>query len=139
MTSSSLIPPSDPPVTPTAEGGPPFGGLDAPKPAWHLANCYRDEMGQPFLDPDERDAWAVAHAEATGHVVHLTVESPTGDMGVVADLHLAVAIRCFPGSVWRWCCPAESCRGRDGAPKWNGPFPTGQVALASWRGHGARW
>jgi hypothetical protein len=138
MTSSSPFPSSDPPATPATEGGPPYDELDPPKPVWHLANCYRDEMGEPFRDPDERDAWALTHAEATGHVVHLAVETPVGDPGMASDLHLAVAIRCFPGSVWRWCCPAESCCAQDGAPKWNGPYPTGQVALASWRGHGTK-
>lgn len=102
---------------------------------WYLATCHRcgADLAEPFRDLVERDEWAVKHAESTGHVVYLGVE---GD-----DLaaHEAASLRYFAyGAVWRWACLASSCAVRASGPiRWNGPYDSGQLALAAWREHGA--
>jgi hypothetical protein len=116
--------------------------VDEPRidlPVWFLAECHRcgQDLAQPFRDETERDGWALDHAESTGHLVHLTAEWQDHPAAEPAPAHLAAMIRCFPGSVWRWLCPSAACAARkDGTPRWNGPYGTGQLALASWRAHG---
>lgn len=42
---------------------------------WYLATCVEcGDMVQPFRYPDERNWWADAHEEATGHHVKRSVE-----------------------------------------------------------------
>lgn len=96
---------------------------------WYLATCHRccgSDVAQPFMDLVERDEWAVKHAEHTGHVVHLSIDNePT-------DGHHAMLLRYFAhGAAWRWMCPSPTCS------RWNGPYDSGQLALAAWRSHGA--
>ena len=94
---------------------------------WYLATCHRcgPDLAQPFTDLVERDEWAVKHAESSGHVVHLSID------GEATDGHHAMLLRYFAyGAFWRWMCPAPACS------RWNGPYDSGQLALASWRSHG---
>jgi hypothetical protein len=101
---------------------------------WFLATCHRcgPDLGQPFRDLVERDEWAIKHAESTGHVVYLGVE------GDDSAAHAASSLRYFAyGAIWRWACLAPSCAARASGPiRWNGPYDSGQLALASWRAHG---
>jgi hypothetical protein len=100
---------------------------------WYLATCHRcgPGLGQPFRDLVERDEWAIKHAESTGHVVYLGVE---GD----DTAHGSASLRYFAyGAIWRWACLAPSCAARASGPiRWNGPYDSGQLALAAWRAHG---
>ena len=43
---------------------------------WYLAVCLTCTplLPMPFIDRAERDEWAVAHRDGTGHAVHLTEE-----------------------------------------------------------------
>jgi len=99
---------------------------------WFLATCHRcgPDLAQPFFDDIARDGWAVKHAESTGHLVHLSVDGPAGP-------HSTALLRFFAhGSAWRWACPF--CAAGAGSVAWNGPFDTGQLALACWRAHAHR-
>lgn len=104
-------------------------------PVAFLASCHRCAPGlsEPFFDVVERDGWVVKHAESTGHLVHLGVDVDPGD-----GVHHAALLRFFAhGSMWRWAC--LSCADLDASVVgWNGPYDTGQSALASWRAHGRR-
>ncbi len=122
--------------TPVTGDQPPGGGLDVP---CHLAICHRcdPDLAQPFLDVDDRDAWACRHLADTGHTVMLTIQAPDTDdqheSAMAADLHLAVLLRVDDdGNGYRWLCPSKLCE------RWRGPYTTPQVALASWAAHSAK-
>ena len=105
---------------------------------WFLAACHRcdPDLAQPFGDETERDMWAIGHAKMSGHLVHLTAEWQDHPAAAYDAAHLAALLRCFDGDVWRWLCPSSDCAAHaDDRPRWNGPYGTGQVALASWRAH----
>ena len=105
---------------------------------WHLALCHRCEpdYAQPFTDDTERDSWAVAHVTATGHVVQVTTETTwqwqneSGKFG--AGDHETAMLRFEDPEGWGHLCTTKGCE------RWNGPYDSGQLALASFRGHTAK-
>ncbi len=108
---------------------------------WHIAECARcgaetgTDNGEPFADDGERNAWAVEHITATGHVVKLTMETRwwwLADSGLDLALpHQTAMLRLADGE-WRYLCTAKPCE------RWNGPYEAGQQALASFRAHTAK-
>ena len=95
--------------------------------AWFLALCAQcgDDLAQPFRDEDERDTWAAEHLTATGHVVRLAVDQ----FEDIVSLHLTAVIRRVGLGQFEFQCRADGCS------RWNGPYPTAQSAIASWRQH----
>jgi hypothetical protein len=93
---------------------------------WYLAACHRcaDDLGQPFATEDERDDWAAEHATATGHTVHVFAEAD----GTIMGEHTSGMVR-FTNGAGRFLCTRATCE------RWNGPYPSAQVALASFRDH----
>jgi hypothetical protein len=96
--------------------------------AWHLALCVRcdDDLSQPFRQEPDRDAWAAAHVAETGHVVRLVTDGLEG----FPSLHLVGIISRDQHGDFRYVCPADDCATSCG------PFPTAELAIASWRTHG---
>jgi hypothetical protein len=94
---------------------------------YFVATCHRcsPDLGEPFGTADERDAHAVGHALATGHVVHLTVEIDGEPLGE----HTSAVIEVDVTSGWYFTCTDPRCERR------NGKFDSGQLALASLRAH----
>lgn len=109
---------------------------------WHLALCHRCEpdFAQPFTDDTERDSWAVAHVAGTGHVVQVTTETTwtwqdvSGKSG--AGDHETAMLRFEDpegtSDGWFYLCTTKGCE------RWNGRYDSGQLALASFRGHTAK-
>lgn len=98
---------------------------------WYLALCIRcaegtvADRGQPFRDETERDTWAAKHLAGTGHAVRLLVDS----LGELPELHLSSVISRAAVGDFRYLCLAPSCSVS------NGPFPSPELAIASWRSH----
>ena len=107
---------------------------------WHIAECARcgaetgTDNGEPFADDGERNAWAVEHITATGHVVKLTMETRwwwLADSGLDLALPHQTAMLRLDDGEWRFLCTAKPCE------RWNGPYEAGHQALASFRAHTA--
>lgn len=114
------------------ESDPPSGGVGPSRLVYFLATCHRCEplLSQPFTDADARDDWAAKHVAGTRHCVILSIDGVRTD----AD-HLTVVLRpddTGPGFKWLCTTCADAKSGR-----WNGPYPTPQLALASFCAHGA--
>jgi hypothetical protein len=124
MTSSSPTPALDL-TTPPRGGGTPVGELDPI--AWHLATCHRCDLdyAEPFRYEGERNAWAAAHVTGAGHTVHLCADSAR------PLEHSTALVRCEErsGGGYRWLCTEHGCE------RWNGPFVSAQLAIASWVSH----
>lgn len=111
--------------SPASAGGSPEGGVGLVP--WFLAACNRcniDGLEEPFLAEDARDDWAAKHAAAAGHVVFVSIDGgPEPARALRLDEN---------GQDFRFLCVAPKCA------RWNGPFPSAQVALASARAHVCR-
>lgn len=94
---------------------------------WFLAVCHRcgEDLAQPFRDEHDRDEWAARHLADVGHTVQLTVEG----LDAMPGLHMSGVLRLDDDGRFKWLCPAADCE------RWNGPYDTPQLAIASWRGH----
>lgn len=124
MTSSSPTPALDL-STPPRGGGTPVGELDPI--AWYLATCHRcdPDYAEPFRDEDARNDWAAAHVTGEGHTVHVEAGEPSS-----SNEHGAAMIRRDGnGAGYRWLCTSKRCA------RWNGPFVSAQLAIASWASH----
>jgi hypothetical protein len=104
---------------------PPGGGLGPI--VWYLAVCHRCEpdLAEPFRDEDERDTHAAAHLVGTGHTVVISVEG----FDALPGLHMSAVVKRTEGGEFKFLCPAGDCQ------RWNGPYGTAQLAIASWRAH----
>lgn len=105
------------------------------RPAWYIALCEDcgADLAVPFRDPDARDAWAVGHGAVTDpftkhpHAVLLTTEFA----GELVGPHGAVRLHLGREGWYFRCTDAEHARD-------NGPYPSGQLALSSFRDHVAK-
>jgi hypothetical protein len=116
----------------TATIGSPSGGVGVitPPEIWYLAACHRCNplMEEPFTDSGERDDWAAEHIAKTGHVVLVSLDGEARGHGH----HGGVLARTERLSGFRWMCTTED----DHCRRWNGPYVSAQLALASFASHG---
>lgn len=94
---------------------------------YFVSTCHRcaPELGEPFATDTERDAHAIGHITATGHVVHLTIEVDGEPLGE----HTSAVLEFDPTGGWYFTCTHPTCERR------NGRYDSGQLAVASFRAH----
>lgn len=116
----------EPPVR--GDGNPLPGGVGSIV-LWYLAACHRcqTDLAVPFRTPEGRDLWAAEHATATGHAVVVSIEGIEPER----DHTAGVVRRCDEINGFKWLCMtgATNCR------RWNGPYDSAQLALASMAAH----